>query len=94
MQTIGPMNSNSVLFCSVLFCSVRDNCVLKSILKSFNVIIGLDPIIYSHNKDRFASCVYRCLQAVFLYLFGNNALIFQLRYFTATLAVNYTFRIS
>lgn len=59
MQTIGPMNS-------VLFCSVRDNCVLKSILKSFNVIIGLDPIIYSHKKDRFARCCYGLLRAVFL----------------------------
>ena len=73
MQTIGPMNSNSVLFCSV-----RDNCVLKSILKSFNVIIGLDPIIYSHKKDRYARCCYDILRAVFLRFFENNGCLLML----------------
>ena len=88
MQTIGPMNSNSVLFCSVLFCSVlfcsvRDSRVLKSLSKNQNKLRtpSLGEVyskIFSHNKDRFASCVYRCLQAVFLYLFGNNGCLLML----------------
>ena len=94
MQTAASMNSNSVLFCSV-----RDSRVFKSLSKNQNRLrtpsLGeVYPKIYSHNKDRYASCVHRFLQAVFLCLFGNNSLIFQLRYFTATLAVNYIFRTS
>mgnify|MGYP006871885086 CR=1 FL=1 len=49
MQTIEPMNSNSVLFCSV-----RANCVLKTFLKS-------RQFSFSHNKDRLAKCRYGIL---------------------------------
>ena len=78
MQTIGPMNSNSVLFCSVLFCSVRDSRVLKSLSKNQNRLrtpsLGeVYPKIFSHNKDRFASCVHRFLHAVFLRLQETKA---------------------
>lgn len=78
MQTIGPMNSNSVLFCSV-----RNSRVLKSLSKNQNKLrtpsLGeVYPKIFSHNKDRFASCVHRFLQAVFLYLFGNNGYLLML----------------
>ena len=51
-------------FCSVLFCSVRANCVLKTFLKS-------RQFSFSHNKDHLAKCRYGILRAVFL-RFGNN----------------------
>ena len=52
-------------FCSVLFCSVRANCVLKTFLKS-------RQFSFSHSKDRLAKCRYGILRAVFLRLFENN----------------------
>ena len=81
MQTVASMNSIlfcSVLFCSVLFCSVRDSRVLKSLSKNQNKLrtpsLGeVYPKIFSHNKDRYVSCVRSFLQAVFLRLFGNKS---------------------